>query len=551
MDLYEKILVQKESCNELLRKRNSLIGELETEISDSDNQYKTLVEEYHENTSVLASRMERQIQALENLVRSERHNLDDAFSAQKTEHLRKNERDWQVKLETVNRTSEDQLEDRLKTMKDQEKELDDLILADSEAFIDMKHQMERNIATLSDQIQFLDALHQMNEERLDYEIHVLRKHEEEIVLVKSEQKRKITVLQDSINKLRRRVRSTNSYIVREETSLHETTNSIRGQLESLYNKKRAYSTYTLRKRYDIASMVRQEVNEAIKQIVDTDYILQSLYMTKRPKKVRVFDETLLREIAQLNEEESSSRKTTAGKSTTTVKSPTSPRSASESSEEAVVHSDPVLKSMLSTLVHEANFLVEDNLSLLVEEIPEDERNLFKLDSILTAIGLEGEQAVVTVLRQHEQSPSKAMDSILKVIRHQIEQKKKEKELSLAVTSESASSADRNRVMAASTTAASSSAVPAVAGPRTDDYYVFGTATQSGGLSSQRSARNEWVLVAERLRQFQSEDRKRLLAALKHYNQALNERAELLDKNRKMARHNSELKLLLRRGAAVD
>ena len=36
---------------------------------------------------------------------------------------------------------------------------------------------------------------------LDYEIHVLRKHEEEIVLVKSEQKRKITVFQDSINKL--------------------------------------------------------------------------------------------------------------------------------------------------------------------------------------------------------------------------------------------------------------------------------------------------------------------------------------------------------------
>ena len=36
---------------------------------------------------------------------------------------------------------------------------------------------------------------QLNEERLDYEIHVLRKHEEEVVLVKSEQKRKITNLQ--------------------------------------------------------------------------------------------------------------------------------------------------------------------------------------------------------------------------------------------------------------------------------------------------------------------------------------------------------------------
>ncbi len=67
----------------------------------------------------------------------------------------------------------------------------------------------------------------MNEERLDYEIHVLRKHEEEIVLVKSEQKRKITILQDTINKLRRKVRKTNAHISREEASLHENINNIR------------------------------------------------------------------------------------------------------------------------------------------------------------------------------------------------------------------------------------------------------------------------------------------------------------------------------------
>ena len=63
---------------------------------------------------------------------------------------------------------------RSKTLRDQEEELDDIILADSEAYVDMKHKFEESIATLSDQIQLLDAVHQMNEERLDYEIHVLR-----------------------------------------------------------------------------------------------------------------------------------------------------------------------------------------------------------------------------------------------------------------------------------------------------------------------------------------------------------------------------------------
>ncbi len=48
--------------------------------------------------------------------------------------------------------------------------------------------------------------------------------------------------------------------------------------------------------------------------------------------------------------------------------------------------DEMLKIMLHNLVTEANFLVEDNLNLLCEEVTDDERNLFKLDSILTVIG---------------------------------------------------------------------------------------------------------------------------------------------------------------------
>ena len=60
-DLYSKILDQKSACNDLLKKRNDLIRVLEAEVKDADNQYKTLVEEFHENTSVLGSRMEHQV----------------------------------------------------------------------------------------------------------------------------------------------------------------------------------------------------------------------------------------------------------------------------------------------------------------------------------------------------------------------------------------------------------------------------------------------------------------------------------------------------------
>ena len=53
-----------------------------------------------------------------------------------------------------------------------------------------------------------------------------------------------------------------------------------------------------------------------------------------------------------------------------------------------------------------------------------------------------------------------------------------------------------------------------------------------------------LLVEGKLAQFKSEERIRLLTALKNYNEALMERATLLDKNSRLSRHNAELKMLL-------
>ena len=90
-----------------------------------------------------------------------------------------------------------------------------------------------------------------------------------------------------------------------------------------------------------------------------------------------------------------------------------------------------MREMLSTLVREANFLVEDNLNILVEdeeEFNEGEKTLFKLDSILTAIGVEGEEEVMNVLKKHEASQQSDIDgvreSIMKIIRTHIEQNRR-------------------------------------------------------------------------------------------------------------------------------
>ena len=92
-------------------------------------------------------------------------------------------------------------------------------------------------------------------------------------------------------------------------------------------------------------------------------------------------------------------------------------------------------------------------------------------------------------------------------------------------------------------------------------------TEDGQTTQYSGAINEWALVEARLgnkhskckmnqymyatlnddfysAQFKSEDRMRLLTALKNYNESLMERSTLLDKNTRLATHNEELKMLL-------
>jgi len=130
---------------------------------------------------------------LEFLVSRERLRIEDAFDREREAEAENKE--WENKLEEVNATSAEQLEARLRQLADQEAELDALARQEAEATVAVKHRMEDEARVLEDQLYFMTSLQSLNEERLDYEIHVLKKHEEEIILVKSEQKRKVIIHQ--------------------------------------------------------------------------------------------------------------------------------------------------------------------------------------------------------------------------------------------------------------------------------------------------------------------------------------------------------------------
>lgn len=156
---------QKQACNALLEKRNDLITSLEEELQDSDDQYQVLIEEYHENISVLAARMEQLLQTFENMARSENVKLEEAFEKEINERRAEHDEEWQKDLDQVKTFSIETMEQRLATLQSNEEELDRTILEDAEAFTSIKHDLEDKVNLLSDQVQLICSVNSLNEVR--------------------------------------------------------------------------------------------------------------------------------------------------------------------------------------------------------------------------------------------------------------------------------------------------------------------------------------------------------------------------------------------------
>ena len=120
----------------------------------------------------------------------------------------------------------------------------------------------------------------LNMERLDYEIHVLNKHEEENAIIKSEQKRKITVLQDTANKLKSKVKDAEKHLEKEKVNLVDEIKAIKKQIKALEEKQKKYGAASAKTREDMTRMMKTEAMFLLERIQENDNLLQKIYLNR-------------------------------------------------------------------------------------------------------------------------------------------------------------------------------------------------------------------------------------------------------------------------------
>ncbi|VDP76113.1 unnamed protein product [Echinostoma caproni] len=171
-DTRDMLAKQKADCADLVAEKNKLINELNLEIKAKDDHYVRELKKRTEDIDLLSERMESQIQAMQKTYREELAAIEIRY-----------------------------LEEQRLRVEEFDHELNELRTKHSEEYNALKISLETEVETLELQLLKLKATYQLNLEKLEYNFQVLKRRDEENMITKSNQKRKITRMQDLLNNL--------------------------------------------------------------------------------------------------------------------------------------------------------------------------------------------------------------------------------------------------------------------------------------------------------------------------------------------------------------
>ena len=161
-----------------------------------------------------------------------------------------------------------------KREEEDQQEIEDLIVHDSEEYNKLKIKLETDIQTLEQQLEEMQATYQLNTEKLEYNYRVLTERDNENSTTLQQLKRKQTKLKDALSALMARYHETDARDRKKNDELTDQYRSITKQYKDLQSK----FSFELadNKRFDqLWAMHEEEVAQCISKVLQADELIQT------------------------------------------------------------------------------------------------------------------------------------------------------------------------------------------------------------------------------------------------------------------------------------
>ncbi|XP_050293707.1 LOW QUALITY PROTEIN: dynein regulatory complex protein 1 [Anthonomus grandis grandis] len=408
----EAIIDQKEKCDMLISQKDAIIAMLNDELKAAERQFTKDQNKQIEDINTLSERIEKQIsfmrrayrdelEILEHVVMQERKNLVDATDKKWEELFRKRQNQ---EVSNMNK--------KFEQVEEFNQKMGDLRLDFQEHFRETKIKLENDIEELQRQLEEIRALALLNSEKLDYNYQILKKREDENIIIKSQQKRRMNKLQDVINDLRRQI---SEYETSMSNKIKKYSDNIRKLHKSILDveaKADHFAHVNDEKFHMLWEMNKNRVLEVLEKILDTDKVLyeQQMGLDWDPPTNNIIDKKTLNsyKVAILHVEPKFIHDIVTSTENKLIKVKRLSAVSQPGDEEELFLDEPaglnykkVLKHILTRISDKSGFLAEKRLKELLKGYMDDQKHLVRLDNVFTALGIQG-TTYIDILFKHFQ-----------------------------------------------------------------------------------------------------------------------------------------------------
>ncbi|CAH8634638.1 unnamed protein product [Schistosoma rodhaini] len=380
-------------CKDLIAEKNKLINELNLEIKAKDDHYVRELKKRTNDIDLLAERMESQIKAIQRTYREEIIAIENAFLDQREKLTSGQSAEWGTLMNEIKQKQINYLKQREDQAIEYEKELYDLRTKYSEEYNALKISLGSEVETLESHLQKLKSTYQLNTEKLDYNYQVLKRRDEENTMLKSNQKRRITRLQDTLNNLSIKSTKQEQQYKVENEQLSEDYKRRMENYSDLQKKSKLLIEGIQRNFHDIWIMNEENLKELANRLLDAHRIIteQQLGLTWNPPDISFMEN--VGPVKQITSKPPAIIAMELALQSDKKKFPDSQNVTSENTIPTTLKevSSKIVQEFLHLLCYEPEFLIDENMKRLLEPLGYEEGLLLRLDIILTVLGVQTEE----------------------------------------------------------------------------------------------------------------------------------------------------------------
>ncbi|XP_030626707.1 dynein regulatory complex protein 1 [Chanos chanos] len=396
-DLRDAQSSQQQLCAQLIADKNQLINELQQELKAFDERYVKDLKKQAEDVDLMIARMEDQVRTLIKSYRQELDQIENSFEDEQEALLMEKKENWEQQTKQRRDKEMELLLQRIKQVEEYGDLLQKLRAEDAEEFNIIKIKLETEVEDREQRLQQEKAIHQLNQEKLDYNYQMLKNSDEEKTIIMSVQKRKITRMQDALNNLKGKCANQVKQSREENQSLTEDYKRNMQQYKRVEKKMKHFAAVNAKRFEDVWLMNEEEVKALVRKVLEVDRLIheQQLGLTWVPPPMPFMEQsgpTVTQHPAQTSARQAAAKALQADEQEDKAEQDVVESSGGLERKGAGVDGKTV-KQVLELLCDETGFLIEDKLLKLLSPVEKDEQSLMKLDSVFSAIGIENEEDV--------------------------------------------------------------------------------------------------------------------------------------------------------------